>query len=141
MKKILVALLLVFALLLASALALVAEARAVPQGDSINDVFEFLAKDKTNEGVWSHEHSCSEFTHELYVAAKAEGFEVQPVSIHFASGLFHMMLAFETQEGGILIEPQADTQWEVRSINADRYLCMVGNITCYPSVIEYMDEW
>lgn len=110
-------------------------------GITIQDVRNFLKIDKTNERKWSIDYTCTDFTYDLFQNASGAGFESWPITIIFEDGSAHMMLAFKTIEGNILIEPQADTRWEIRPINETRYLCMFDNITCYPHPINSMDEW
>lgn len=73
-------------------------------------VGEFLAHDKTNLNEYNkYSYVCSDFADDLVRNAKEHGFEARSVVILFTHELGHVIVAFDTDEGTIYVEPQTDT--------------------------------
>jgi len=82
---------------------------------SYNELMEFLERDRTDQHMYissdvdeTNFFECVQFTYTLLRNAYKEGIFGCPVVIYFPDNLSHMIIAFNTTEGWIFIEPQFD---------------------------------
>jgi hypothetical protein len=89
----------------------------------------FLARDKTDLVPYDRFHTCTYYSSSLVASARAEGLTAWRIDVMFTEGIGHSIVAFQTADGLVYVEPQTDTIYSNvavgnRLCSADMNLCM-----------------
>lgn len=85
------------------------------QGQTYEQVIDFVRSDDTDETQYGIGFNCVDATFKIWRNATWEGIEAYPIVIQYGESPGHMVIAFPTKDGGsVFIEPQNDLQIRLR---------------------------
>ena len=92
------------------------------------EVKDFLDDDHTDRNPYTDDYVCSHFASDLISNALDNGILACGVEIRYVSNKGHKIVAFPTEDGVVLIEPQTDE--EIKGLVVGSEYCRISNWVC-----------
>ena len=96
---------------------------------TVREIKEFLKEDDTDKHEWSEEYDCTEFSNEIVRKLKERGIFSCVAEINYDE-FAHNIVAVETTEGLIYIEPQDDTIIRESELKIGKDYCDIVGLYC-----------